>query len=87
MLSSSKKDETTTSYKIEYPELDRTLIINYETSFPHKILSWEETYVSGWGKKAKKLTTTASLIKSIRTDYWSKHSNKDSQLRTELGLE
>lgn len=86
IITKSEIDKTTTSYSLFYPNLDRRMTINFNTEFPHTILSWKETYISGWGNKAKTLTTTASLIKSIRTTYWSKNSNKHSSLRTELGL-
>ena len=84
------KRETTndslSTYRIHYPDLDRTLSIQYETAFPHCIISWEETYASGWGEKKKKLTTTARRIKTIKTDYWTKNANENSGLRDTLGL-
>lgn len=87
VLSSKKINETVTSYKITYPDLDRSLVIEYEVNFPYKIVSWEETRDSGWGKNKMKLVTSATLIKTIKTDYWNKNSNKDAVLRTQLGLE
>lgn len=74
-------------YKIEYVDLDRILIINFEKDFPHQIISWEETYISGWGAQAKQLTTKASLNKSLFTDYWTKNSLVDGVYRDSLGLE
>lgn len=82
-----KKSDSEMTYSLFYPELKRTVLIHYESTFPHRIVSWEETYTSGWGAKAKTLSTTATLIKTIRTDYWNKHSNKDSGLRKDLGLD
>jgi len=73
-------------YVIEYPELERTLSINYENAFPHKILGWEETHFSGWGNKRQKLVTKASLLKTIKSDYWTKNTVADSTLRKELML-
>ncbi len=72
--------------KIVYPELNRSLEIEFDCSFPYSILSWEETYVSGWGKSAKMLTTKARKKKSIKVDYWNKHKVEDSYWRKELGL-
>tara|TARA_R110002072_G_scaffold238939_1_gene396660 strand:+ start:59073 stop:59966 length:894 start_codon:yes stop_codon:yes gene_type:complete len=84
--SSKKMNDSTSVYSIQYPSLDRSLSIIYETSFPHKIISWSESYESGWGENKKRLTTEAKLINSIRVEYWKKHSNIDNHLRSELGL-
>ncbi|MEZ4827603.1 MAG: hypothetical protein R3C61_15170 [Bacteroidia bacterium] len=73
-------------YQIFYPEADRTLVIHFEKQFPHKITAWEETYTSGWGPGAQKLTTRAVAKKTLINDYWSRHNNEDLGLRTELGL-
>lgn len=74
------------SYSISYPELERTLVINYNPKFPYDILSWEETFKSGFGGNAKKLTTKATKLKTIKSAYWSKNSNKDSALKETLQL-
>lgn len=73
-------------YAIYYPKLERELIIYYENDFPHSILKWEETYQSGWGEKAAKLTTKATKIKTLKIPYWQKNSNLDAALRDSLGL-
>lgn len=74
------------TYTIHYPNIDRELRITYETGFPYLIKGWEETYVSGWGKNAKKLTTTATKMKTIKDAYWKHNHVKDSLLRKELQL-
>ncbi|NRB61178.1 MAG: septum formation inhibitor Maf [Winogradskyella sp.] len=74
-------------YIITYPELQRTLTINFNTEFPYDILSWEETTVSGYGATAKTLTTKAIKLKSIKSAYWGKNSNKDEGLRADLKLD
>ncbi|KAA3641206.1 MAG: septum formation inhibitor Maf [Bacteroidetes bacterium] len=74
------------AYEINYPGLNRELKIVFSDSFPFEILEWQETYKSGWGPNAKTMTTKASRIKTIKTDYWTKHSNEDLPLRDELGL-
>ncbi|OUS02249.1 septum formation inhibitor Maf [Flavobacteriales bacterium 33_180_T64] len=74
-------------YIITYPELDRTLAINFNTKFPYDILGWEDTYKDGYGAKAKTLTTIATKLKTIKSPYWSKNSNKDEILRKELLLQ
>lgn len=73
-------------YSIYYPEEGRELVIHFQKVFPYKIMGWEESYVSGWGPSAQKLTTRATAKKTMMTDYWTKHNNADLGLRTELGL-
>ncbi|NOQ75150.1 MAG: septum formation inhibitor Maf [Crocinitomix sp.] len=84
---STQPNGEVTDYQFNFPDLERSVTITYETAFPHKIMGWKETYFSGWGDKRQELTTTAELNKSIRTDYWTKNSVADSTYRTELGLE
>lgn len=76
-----------TAYTVQYPELGRELTIRFNTAFPYSIENWEESYVDGWGDKAKKLITKAEKIKTLRLDYWAKNANTDAPLRKELGLE
>lgn len=84
---SHSKTGTTNSYTIDYPELNRTLVINYESSFPYTILGWEETLESGFGSNKKVLTTRATMTHQIKSPYWSKHGLEDAGLRKELGLD
>lgn len=74
-------------YSISYPELNRTLSITYNPKFPHDILSWEESFKSGFGANAKVLKTKATKLKTIKSAYWGKNSNKDEILRKELQLQ
>ena len=76
-----------TRYALVYPELKRSLQVTYRTKFPHIIESWEETYTSGFGAKAKQMTSTAKRIETIKSPYWQKNSNADLSLRQTLGLE
>ena len=78
---------TQSSYKITYPELNRTLTINFNSNFPYDISSWEDTYKDGYGANAKVLTTNATRLKTINSDYWSKNSNADEVLRETLQLD
>lgn len=73
-------------YSINYPELNRKLVIEFNPNFPHEILGWEETFKSGFGKNAKTLTTKATKLKTIKSAYWGKNSNKDEVLRDTLQL-
>ncbi len=86
-LKADPKNVTFMEYDIQYTDLDRSIKITFQKDFPYKIESWEETYTSGWGDGAKKLTTKATRIKSMMLDYWKKHNNADLELRKDLGLE
>lgn len=77
---------TTSTYELNYPKLNRKLVINFNASFPYDILGWTETSSSGFGNNTKILTTKATKIKQLKTPYWSKNSVKDSILRKNLGL-
>lgn len=74
-------------YTINYPKLNRTLSIVFNPSFPHEILSWEETFKSGYGANAQVLKTKATKLKTIKSPYWQKNSNKDEILRQTLKLD
>ena len=73
-------------YSISYPELNRTLSITFNQDFPYDILSWEENFKSGFGANAKVLKTKATKLKTIKSAYWGKNSNKDEILRDTLLL-
>ena len=75
------------SYTLTYPELDRTLKINFNSEFPYEISGWEETTVSGYGSTAKTLTTKATKLESIKSAYWGKNNNADEGLRKTLKLQ
>ena len=81
----TKADDINT-YEITYPDLERTLKINFRSEFPYTIESWMDTYKDGFGEKAKVLTSTATIINRITTPYWKQNSNKDLSLRDSLGL-
>jgi hypothetical protein len=75
------------SYHLNYPELDRSITINFNSNFPHEILGWQETFNSGFGPNEKSLTTKATRLKSIKSAYWEKNSNADEYLRETLELQ
>ncbi|WP_298320796.1 septum formation inhibitor Maf [uncultured Aquimarina sp.] len=81
-----QKDATSNIYTINYPELNRSISITFNSSFPYEIEGWTETFKSGFGANAKELITKATKLKSIKSAYWGKNSNKDEVLRQELGL-
>lgn len=80
------EEEKVYEYHIRYKEIKRNLKITFNKTFPYDIVSWEETYESGWGKKKKVLTTTAKRIKMKMIDYWTKNKLVDRHLYYELGL-
>ena len=73
-------------YSIEYPELDRTLEIEFSGNFPFSISGWSETFKSGYGPNAKTLTSKATRLKELRGPYWRQNSIEDEVLRKELGF-
>jgi len=79
-LAMSNTSAGTQTMTVTYPELGRELAVTFEKDFPHTIQSWSEV------DNKSGLTTEATLMKSIKSDYWNRHSNKDLHLRTELGL-
>lgn len=80
---SNYSDDPHKMYAIEFA--DRSLTIYFEENFPHTILGWEETYISGFGNP-EKLTTKAKRINTIQSAYWGKNSNADRVIRKQLGL-
>lgn len=85
-VASVKENGSTKTYTLEYPKLQRTLSIEFNSAFPYEIEGWSESHKSGFGRNAKILTSTAKKIKSIKSAYWGKNSNADLALRKELGL-
>lgn len=75
------------SYTITYPELNRTLKINFQESFPYQITGWEETSLVGYGASPSTITTKATKLETLKTAYWRKNSNSDSILREKLKLD
>lgn len=80
-------DDGLMAYTLVYPDLDRTLTIRFKQAFPHEVEGWEDTYRSGWGAGAARLTTRAKRIRRVLSDYWTKNRVVDEALRAELGLE
>lgn len=79
----AKADLKSSSYTLEYPELNRTLTIEFNPVFPHQILGWKETVKH---KSDKTTITKAVKLASIKSAYWKKNTIKDTVLRTVLKL-
>ena len=74
------------TYTITYPEINRSLQLHFEGSFPYVLQGWTETQPAGFRDNSGAITSTARLKKRINTPYWRQNSNKDIILRDSLGL-
>ena len=79
--------DSTMAYELNYTEIDRSLKIMFNKSFPYDIQGWEETYTDGFSENAKPMTTKSTVKKVIQLDYWTKNKTSDNHWREELGLE
>lgn len=79
-------DSSLMDYTLIYDDSGRTMKITFGKLFPYEILSWEETYKSGFGSGAKTLTTKAVKNKVLISEYWNQNKNIDRGLREKLGL-
>ncbi len=79
--------ETSSIYTLNYRDIRRTLKIEFESNFPYHILSWEETYPSGFSSNAALMTTSAQAIHTEMLPYWQLNSVADSIYRTQIGLD
>ena len=84
--SNSHDPSSLMDYRIDYPDAGRSILITFKKDFPYEIVSWEETYKSGFGENARELTTKATADKTLITDYWNKNKPMDRVLREELGI-
>lgn len=64
---------------VEYLHLKRTLIIEFEASFPYRILGWTE-------EDDQKQLVKAELLQSIQAPYWQQNKNEFEYLRDSLSL-
>lgn len=71
-------DEGIYTYNLDYKTIDRKLILHFEEMFPHRIISWEE-HEAG-------LVTSGKRTHDMKSSYWTKNKNSDSQLKVDLGL-
>ena len=68
------------TYSIFYPELNRTMEINFQSVFPYKIMSWKEIY-------GENEITMAHISNTIMSDYWKHNQPGDEVMREELKLD
>ena len=76
------ENDSAYTYSITYPDHERSISIQYEKQFPHKILGWKEA----WKEKGNAMQTSAKLDKTLNTDYWTKNKNEFLHLRDSLNL-
>ncbi|XDD51186.1 septum formation inhibitor Maf [Leptospira sp. WS92.C1] len=80
---SKQTQKTETVYTIRYLTEERTLRIRIESSFPYKILAWEETFLDFNGHL---MTTYATLQSTVLSDYWNQNRNRFRDERKKLKL-
>lgn len=72
------RSDSTITYTVRYEEIPRSLTLEIEKDFPHRVLSWKET--SG------EEITTGRLINTLVTPYWEQHDTVHEPLRDRLRL-
>lgn len=72
-------------YAVEFNDIERNLVIVYESASPYRIAGWKETSTNPFN--GSKLSTVAKRKKTIMSPYWGQHDLADSHLREELGIE
>lgn len=80
----SEKNEVV-HYELFYPDLNRKLKIVFEASFPHKIIEWTES-IDANNNGNFDIESKATLMESIKLDYWNKKSVADTTYRDSLNL-
>ncbi|MCZ6675033.1 MAG: septum formation inhibitor Maf [Verrucomicrobia bacterium] len=80
-LSSVSKGRRT--YSLTYPDLNRSLEIEFEAKAPYEIIGWSESYPD---RGDKILTTTARRTHQLRSYYWEQNQPSHLKLRKKLGL-
>jgi len=83
VISKKKFGSAQAEVEVNYPDLGRTLIIRYTSSFPFEIISWEEIQLKEDGEKE---ITSAIRSKVSMLDYWNRNAKVDEVLRQNLGL-
>lgn len=84
-FASLKQGDSITIYTLNYNDLQRQLMVFFKSTFPYGIEKWEEVNVAAQNDTLR-LRTTATKIKTIRTDYWNQNRNEFTHLRDTLGL-
>jgi hypothetical protein len=78
-----EQKNNTTVYTIIYPKLQRSLAIEFNTSFPHTIEGWVEQSLG----KGAAFTSTAKRIHTERRQYWRENDNASTKYRAPFKLD
>lgn len=84
-FASLKQGDSLTVYTLNYNNLQRQLMVFFKSMFPYEIEKWEEVNAAARNDTLR-LRTTATKLKTIRTDYWNQNRNEFTGLRDSLGL-
>lgn len=84
-FASLKQGDSITIYTLNYPDIQRQLMIFFNSAFPYEIEKWEEVNAADQNDTLR-LKTTATKIKRTRSTYWNQNSNEFAHLRDSLGL-
>ncbi len=84
-FASIKQGDSITTYTLNYKDLQRQLIVYFNSVFPYEIEKWEEVNSANQNDTLN-LKTTAVKIKRMRRAYWNENKNKHSFLQDSLGL-
>lgn len=84
-FASLKQGDSITIYTLNYPDLQRQLMLFFNSTFPYEIEKWEEVNAADQNDTLR-LKTTATKMKRMRIPYWNKNGNEFAHLRDSLGL-
>ena len=84
-FASLKQGDSITIYTLNYPDLQRQLMLFFNSTFPYEIEKWEEVNAADQNDTLR-LKTTATKLKRIKSDYWTKNRNENLNLRDTLQL-
>ena len=84
-FASLKQGDSITIYTLNYPDLQRQLTLFFNSTFPYEIEKWEEINAASKNDTLR-LKTTATKLKRIKSDYWTKNKNENLILRDSLQL-
>lgn len=84
-FASLKQGDSITIYTLNYPDLQRQLMFFFQSNFPYEIEKWEEVNAADQNDTLR-LKTTATKLKRMKSDYWTKNSNEHLNLRDSLKL-
>ncbi len=84
-FASLKQGDSITIYTLNYPDLQRQLMVFFHSSFPYEIEKWEEVNAADQNDTLR-LKTTAVKLKRMRRAYWKENRKEFEHLRDSLGL-